>query len=260
MKLFSKPILKQSIKGNIKLWSILTAVLSFFMIVMTVSFLNIKDRAAQGGGGGGAGGGFGNMTLTGLYSNALYNMMGIVIIMIYCIIVGNKLVASEVDKGTMAYSLNTPITRMQLVLSKLAYFVGSIFAMVAMMTVVGLGASAIFAPGELDVGAFLLLNLGLLMYGLAVGGISYFASCWFNRSGLSMAVGAGIPLASFVLNSLSGLEGFEFFKYFSINTLFDVSNIVAKTDFVIQFIALFVIGVVFYIVGINKFNKKDLPL
>jgi len=262
-KLLSKCELKASVRNNWKLWLILTAVLCFFISVMTLVAPNMAERSAQrpnGGDGGGLGGG-GNFSLISLYANGIFGMMGVLLMLIYAITVGNKLVASEVDKGTMSFTLNTQITRKQVIFSKALFYISSLFAMALMVGLFGTILGSIVNV-EMEYGKFWLLVLGFFLYGIAISGICFFASCWFNKSGNSLMLGAGVTIAFFLFNSLAtmGVESLEFLKYFSLNTLFDTSAIISGGNFIIQFIAMFVIGVALYVVGINKFLRKDLPL
>jgi len=252
-KLLSKSVLKQSVKNNWKLWAILTGVLCLFLTIITLVAPRMAEQMAN------AGPMRGEFSLMTIYENMVFGMMGITLMLIYAIATGNKLVASEVDRGTMSFTLNTPTTRKQIIFSKALYYLGSLAAMVVTVGIFGTVASSIVSV-DLALGTFWMMLLGLFLYGLAVSGICFLASCWFNKSGHSLMIGAGLPVAFFLLNSLSMIEDLNFFKYFSLNTLFDTGTIIKGEGFLIQFIAMAVIGVVLYAVGINKFLRKDLPL
>lgn len=251
-KLLSKHILKQSINNNWKLWAIMTGVLCLFITIITLTATNMTGPAGRFGGGQ-------SFSLLNLYATMFFGGMALMLVLIYAITVGNKLVASEVDKGTMSFTLNTPITRKQIIFSKALFFIISLFLMIALMGTFGMITS--FAVGiELELGKFWLLNFGLFLFGFAISGICFFASCWFNKSGNSLIVGAGLPVAFWLFDSLSKISDLEFLKYFSLNTLFDTTAIISGGGFIIQFIVMAIIGTVFYAIGINKFLKKDLPL
>ena len=53
----------------------------------------------------------GNGTLIGFMSNSFYALMAIIFPMVYSIVVGNRMIAEKVDKGSMASFLSTPISR-----------------------------------------------------------------------------------------------------------------------------------------------------
>lgn len=114
---------------------------------------------------------------------------------------------------------------------------------------------------DFSVKNFLFLNLGLLLLQLAISSISFLFSCVFNLSKNSFALGAGIPMASFIFQVLqqtsTDLKGF---KYLTLSTLFDTTKILSGEGFWMQFLVLGVISVVLYFVGMRIFCKKDLPL
>lgn len=253
-KLLSKNILKQSVKNNWKLWVILTGVLCFFISVMTLVAPNLARVSAEN-----PNPMMQRFSLLSMYANGIFGMFGIIIMLIYVITVGNKLVASEVDRGTMSFALNTPTTRKQIIFSKALFYFVSLALMAVMVGLFGTVLSSVVNV-ELELGRFWLMVLGFFLYGVAVSGICFFASCWFNKSGNSLMLGAGLPVVFFLFNSLASIQDLEFMKYFSLNTLFDTTVIMNGSAIVIQFVAMFVIGVVLYGIGINKFLKKDLPL
>ena len=116
-------------------------------------------------------------------------------------------------------------------------------------------------PGELDVKAFLLLNLGALLLYYAITGIGFLASCLFNDTKYSLMVGAGLTVAFLVIQMISDVgEETRFLKYFTMFTLFDPDKIITGEGFILQFAALVIIAAVLYVLGYNVFNKRDLPL
>lgn len=262
MKLLSKSVLKQSIKNNWKLWAILTGVLCFFITMVIIVATN--GRAGGGADVGPGGNQFGDISLDSMLANAFLGASGMagMMTLILLITFGNKLVASEIDRGTMSFTLNTPTTRKQIIFSKTLFYICSFVLMIVLI-----GASATIASlivkANMDYGNLWLVILGLVLFCFATSGICFAASCWFNKSGQSLLIGAGVPVAFFLLNSLSGLitiSGKEFLKYFSLNTLFDTSAVLGGSGFILQFAAMAVIGVVLYAIGITKFLRKDLPL
>ncbi|MGM9602321.1 MAG: hypothetical protein ACI3W5_12185 [Faecousia sp.] len=114
---------------------------------------------------------------------------------------------------------------------------------------------------EFDVPTYLMINLGWFLFLFAIGSISFAASCIFNLSKNSLALGAGLPVAFFVFKMLAQTgDGLEMFKYLSLNTLFDPNAILAGSGYGVQFVILAVVGIVLYIVGMEWFKRKDLPL
>lgn len=256
--MLSKALLKKTIKDNYKLWAVITGVLMLFMVIMTIAIGNFGNRMADEMGGA-TGSDLGNNMLAQYYST-----FAILLLAIYVILTANKLIAAQVDKGSFSYVMANPVKRNQVSVTQMLYLIGSVILTFALLLVTGLIMTS--ATGiEITTGVFLLTNLGALLLVLAFAGISFLASCVFNRSGYSLAVGGGIPIAFFLFNMLAGFESLaefmKMFKYLSLNTLFNTENIIAySTNMIWQFIILFVVAAGCFIGGAMYFKKKDLPL
>lgn len=112
-----------------------------------------------------------------------------------------------------------------------------------------------------DVKGYLILNLGYFLLMFAISSISFLFSCIFNLSKNSLALGAGIPVAFFIFQMMSSFgKSLKFFKYLSLNTLFNTNAITTGGSYWIQFIVLAFVGIVLYAVGMRVFIEKDLPL
>jgi len=260
--MFSKPLLKQTIKSNFKVFAIITGILCLLIaIIMNVfdpkMIQQMKDASA-----GAAINPLGDIsTLIAFISNQFYGMMAIVFPMIYLIITGNKLIAGQVDKGSMAYNLSTPNTRTQITSTSAIYLTGSLSVMFGLIASVGSAVAAISQPGALDYKTFLILTLGCFLLQFAISGITFFASCLFNNSSKSLTLGAGLPIAFFAFNLLSNMSHkLEFLRYLSLITLFDSKAIMDGKGYAAKLVILFIMGIVLYIAGIKVFKEKDLPL
>lgn len=250
--MLSKPLLKKTIKNNYKLWIGITAGLTLMLIIILAAQNSFS------------GGDEVENDISYHIMNQFYGMFAMLLPMIYVVITGNKLIAAQVDKGSFAYVMSKPVKRNQVSMTQAFFFIGSIFAMFAVVAVTGLIMIAATGVNQ-EIDAFLLLNLGIICYHLAISGISFMASCIFNRSSTSLLVGAGIPVAFFMFNILASLSDLadimKLFKYLTINTLFSVSDIMANsTNMIWQFLILFGIAAVCYTVGVMYFKKKDLSL
>lgn len=146
--MFNKTIFKQTFKANFKIWSIITMVL----ILMNVAIIGVfdpetintmtdmvKDTP------------FANMvadtSFLGMLSQTLYSIQGIILMLIFIISVGSSLIVSQVDRGSMAYLLSTPIKRSEFVITQVIYFITSIFTMILLFTISGLIAIQTFHGG-----------------------------------------------------------------------------------------------------------------
>lgn len=152
--MFSKTIFKQTLRSNYKLWAIFTAI----MAAMSALVIAVYDpKMIQGmmdmvkdmpGMADMMGDRMGGMTsLLGMLGQSFYGMQGVILSLIFVIMTANTLVASQVDRGSMAYILSTPIKRAKVVRTQALYLISSIFCMFLVITVVGLSTVQIVHHG-----------------------------------------------------------------------------------------------------------------
>lgn len=200
-------------------------------------------------------------SLAGFLSSYFYGMLMLAFPMIYYVILGNKLVAGLVDKGSMAYLLSSPHTRTKIVVTQGIYLLSGITVLVAFVTGLGIALSQIQFPGALDVKAFVLMNVGVLLLHYAISGICFFASCLFNESKYSLLLGAGLPIAFLLIQMISNAGSqMEGLKYLTVFSLFNAGDIIAGESIILPFMVLGLMAATLYSAGVIIFNKKNLPI
>ena len=121
-----------------------------------------------------------------------------------------------------------------------------------------------------DIALYALGNFGVT---IAISGINFLASCWFNKGGQAIGAGGGVTIAFFIF-SILGLFGTEaipgtvrisamsFFNYITVDSCFDAMAVM-NADYVTYAWKLgitLIIAAITYGVGFVRFTKKDLPL
>lgn len=239
--MISKTLMKQTVKANIVLFLVMTLVQAGCLALMA----GIGQDVASTG-------------------RSYYTMLPGIMASVYIIITGNKLLAAQVDKGTMAYILSTPVKRSKVAITQAVFFVVSLLGMFAISAVAHIIASNSaldnFSNGDLTL--VIKLNLGLFALSLAFSGICFMASGIFNLSKYAISIGGGI-VGTFLLLSFISLFGekLEVLGDLTIVSLYDITSMVSGTsDYIWKLVILAGIGVITYITGITVFSKKDLPL
>lgn len=314
----SKPLFKQSLKSNFLLWLILSlGSAGIFIIINLVVgtkaiFTNIdmdtvqtyvKDE------------GLSWLQILGLLENMgfslsriqtmsqidlnsvmndlIYKIAGVLLPMIYVMIICNKLIAAQVSDGSMAYVLSTPTNRKTVVRTQYLFM---ILSLIAMYTVITLGAYIsgaiayfITKPTNINFGT-LTLRTFLYCFGsfaamFGLTGICFGASCFFNKSTNSIAVGGGACVLAFLCCILGlfgnkvfvsvgvGVQAMNFFNYLTIYTLIDTESMsnfakavtgayggVMTLNWVWELGILLIGGGLLAFLGAFHFVKKDLPL
>ncbi|WP_164775425.1 ABC transporter permease subunit [Paenibacillus glycanilyticus] len=260
--MFNSTLFRQIAASNHKLFIVITAILSALItVIMSVFVPSTISQIAEANKNAGLNPLGDISTLSDFVGNQYFGMFALILCIIYTVVLGNRMIAGQVDRGSMAYHLAAPISRTTLTVTSAIYLVSSLAVMFAIVFGVGCGVAEIAQPGKLDISTFLTLTFGFFLLQTALSGIVFVASCVFNRSSQSLTLGAGISIFFFVANLLSGLSSkLESLKHITIITLYDSKAIINDGSYVSGLIILIVIGIIFFAAGIVTFRRKDLPL
>ena len=192
----------------------------------------------------------------------LYGFLMLVFPMIFIIIINNMTIMKYVDSGSMANLLSTNNSRRRIIITQGLSVILGVIVLMVIMTGIGILCSEAMFKGELDIPKYISLNFSTLLVQLAIAGIGFLSACIFNESKYYYAAGAGIPLLFFLINMLSNMgEKLENLKYFTIYTLLPTEKIIqGEGEVWIYNVALIIITIVLFGLGIRIFEKKDLSL
>lgn len=298
--MISRSLLKQSIKANWILWLVTTIGVGIMLVIINVvvgksgigsseidqltlaQYYAALDMSGSG------------LTVAGLFEafgidparleqlgtmdinlaihDMFYTMAGLLLPILYVVVTSNKLIANQVDRGSMAYILSSPIKRKKVITTQITYLVGSIFLMYFVLFGLDI-LSQYIGYGDVDIVEVLLMNLGGLITILSIAGIAFFASSLFNLSRNSLALGGGLAVFFFLakimglfgsdnfVNMGFGVQEMGIFNYMTIISLFDTASISAlSTDFVWKFAIMIAVAIAMFTTSLYVFDKKDLPL
>ena len=217
----------------------------------------------------------GNMDVYGLIIGSIfYRIAGLLLPMVFVIMTANSLLAGQVDSGSMAYVLSTPTKRRTVSVTQMTYLLFALFSMFALLTVVSVIAVWIVGGNNfaINFSEILLFNLGAFLTMFAIAGFCFMCSAIFNRTKHSLSIGGGLTIFSLVCTIL-GLFGssvvpsamrisqMNFFNYLSLITFFDTTDILTGSmDWLLKFGILLVVSILTIVIGLFRFDKKDLPL
>lgn len=315
-RIFSVPLLKQSIKSNLSLWLILSIGTALIFIIVNIAIgtkkvfstidmnivsqyvadenmqwlqiLGLLDTM-----------GFklsqiqimSQLDLNAIMSDLVYKIAGVLLPMIYVIIAGNKLIASQVNDGSMAYVLSTPTARKKVVRTQWFFLATSLIGMYIIITI---GAFVSGIIGNTITGAMptstytlrtVLFCLSSFCAIFCLMGVCFCASSVFNKSNMSIAIGGGACVLAFIFCVLGlfandafvavgvGVSEMNFFNYLTVFSLIDTDslsnfckaatrfkNVQISYDWIWKDGIAFLMGVGLSIFGSVWFCKKDLPL
>jgi len=252
--MFSFPLFKQTVKSNSVMWGAMTLV----MTVLCIQFAALE------------------MTQSMLFV-IFYGMMTTILPGIYVLVTANKLLASQVDSGSMAYVLSTPTRRSTVVFTQIIFLTGSLVAMFAVQTVGHLIANTVTPvalaklgyeqlAGNLTNTMILQVNLSALMVCVAMAGVCFLFSGIFSATKYSIGFSGTFIGVMILANMLAmfgnlGVGSLDNFKYLTICSFYDYKSILFEVnDWIFKMIFPIGIAVASFGVGSAWFCKKDLPL
>ncbi len=208
-----------------------------------------------------------------IVGSIFYKLAGLLLPIIFMIMVSNNLIVGQVDSGQMAYILSTSTKRKTIVFTQSMYLIISLLAMFICTTITSVVCLSIVPENvDLTYSNLILLNLGAFLVLFALSGLCFFTSCYFDRSKYQMAIGGGLSIFALVAAMLGlfgspaipaviRLNSLNYFNYVTIISLFDVIKIIEGNNiFILKLIILLILGIIGYVLGSIKFDKKDLPL
>jgi len=254
--MFSGSLLKQTIKANWGLWAVITGL----MCLLCLQFAGME------------------MTRPLLFT-IYYGMMTTILPGIYVLVTANKLVVSQVDRGSMAYVLSTPIKRGKVIATQALYMTLSLVAMFSLQTIahlimnqsspISLETLGFFGlKGDLTAVMIVEINCSALMVSLALAAICFFVSCLFNTSKNYFSLAGAFIGVMILANMLAmfgslgaGMEDLQNFKYLTLVSFYDFKSVILENkDWIEKMLVPAGLTLMAIFAGQGVFSKKDLPL
>lgn len=266
--MISIPLFKNGIKNGWKLFVILGAVITmYFSIIVTMfdptlgaaldEFIKAMPQLMSM---------FGMHamanTLVDFIASYLYGMIMLIFPMLFSILTANRLVARQIDQGTMAYLLAAPVSRKKVVATQASVLLLGVVLLVTLATGVGVFTAQLTFPDKLDMATFLRLNGGLLALQLFIAGFCFLCSCFFNDTKYSTGVATAVPVFSYVLQMVANAgDKFKNVRYTTFFTLFDPTGIINETPSALWGAVVLLAGaLLFFSLAFVIFTKKDIPV
>jgi ABC-2 type transport system permease protein len=265
-------LLKLTIRNNWLLWLIFTAITLGYLVMIIMIYDPEGMQAIEAalemipeGLSAAVGMDKVPVNLTDFAANYFYGFLIQLFLLVNVIILPIRLVVSEVDNGSMAYLLSTKVSRLVVISTKALYLALSLLAMIVVMTLTATVISIVKFPGELNIPAFISLNLATFLTALAMASIVFFFSSIMDQSIQATIPGAGILILFFIFSLVARFghsEGFygvldnlSIFRFLQARAI--ISGEI-NMWFNNSILLLIVVG--FLGAGIYRFSNRDLPL
>ena len=177
---------------------------------------------------------------------------------IYSAILGSNILLKEESDKTIEYLNSIPVTRKNIVISKILcgfLYIILMLAIIGIFNFIGLSLS-----GDFDKKLYILLSITPLFSSIVIFSVCLFLSTFTHKTKKMFGISLGIVFVSYFLNIISEMgESTEFLKYISIFTLSDIRNVIINVAINPSIVLLStIITFIFIVLTIIHYEKKEL--
>ena len=182
----------------------------------------------------------------------------LLIIGCYAGILGSNILLKEESDKTIEYLNSLPIKRSDIVKTKAITGLIYIFLMIIILCI--FNYIGLLFSGDFNKKQYLLLSITPIFSSTVIYFLCLFLSTFTHKTKKMLGLSLAIVMISYILQTLSAMsESVEFLKYFSVFTLADIRNVILNTSInPIMIIISIVLSVLFYILTMINYNKKEL--
>lgn len=168
-------------------------------------------------------------------------------------------ITKEIETGTMELLLSKPITRSQVILSKLVV----VLIESAILIAITVGSIILFTQVyniEITNLGFVYFGLSAFAYFVAIIGVTFFFSVMFRDRGKAIAASVGVLVGMYAINIVTNLkESLEKIDYISFWHYYQPQEIIenVKIFWLPDILVLVAVGVVMFSAAFLIFKKRD---
>jgi ABC-2 type transport system permease protein len=140
-------------------------------------------------------------TAAGYLESTVYALLAPALLLVFAIATGARLLAGEEEAGTLELEGTAPVSRRSLLLQRYGVLALDLALLCLALAAATVGMVAVL---DMDVTApnILAATLGLWLFVLAMGSLTFAVGAATGRRALALGVGAGVAVASYMANAI----------------------------------------------------------
>ena len=156
-----------------------------------------------------------------------YNSIYLYILMAYVIVFTADLISKPMEDTSLAYYLNSPVSRKKFLYSQAAVLGTGLLATCVVSVAFGIASRQIFAGGHsFSTAEFVKCNVMLGCIFLFLGSVSVLLGAVSRKAGEAVAYGSTVIITEYFLDMLVKISNqVSWMKYFTVFTLYDIDRI-----------------------------------
>ncbi len=197
-------------------------------------------------------------TGAGYLQSTVYGLLAPALLLVFAISRGAGLLAGEEEAGTLELESTAPVGRRSAFLQRFATLAVGLLALCAVLAVVTLVLAPALAMG-ISTSNILAATLGLWLFVLAMGAVSFAVGAATGRKGTALGVGSGIAVASYMANAIGPMaEGAGWLQSISAFSWYAGGDPLTNGADAAGFAALAVLTFLALGSGLASFDRRDL--
>lgn len=140
-------------------------------------------------------------TPAGYITSTVYGLLGPILLSVFAIATGTRLVAGQEEDGTLELELTAPVARARVLLERLAALWLNVTLLVGVVTVVTV-ALVILLDLDVAIGNVLAGSAGLLLLVVGFGTVGLAVGAVTGRRAIGLGVAAGFAVVAFMLDAI----------------------------------------------------------
>lgn len=181
---------------------------------------------------------------------------------IYAMLLSSGILSKEESDKTIEFLLSKPISRRQIVTSKLLSYLTNIIILNIVVSIVLYISFQVVKQSDFSMKTFMLVSIAPLLLHLTFSAIGFLVSVFINKSKKITPISLGIVMVSFFLGMLSEItDKLEFLKYISPFKYFEVKNIIPSNEIELKYIVIMLgINIICISLAYIIYDKKDITV
>lgn len=197
-------------------------------------------------------------TPEGFLNVEIFSFMAPLIAGIFAIIAGTGAIAGEEEKGTLDQLMANPASRRQVMIQKIGAMLTGLLV-INLALGIGLVVGAVLSDFDLSISRLAQAMISLYALTAALGLIALGVGASTGRKGVAAGVAAAVGVIGFLLETfLSVVEFLEPTKFVSVFFYYNSNDVIIHGLNYVHLLALVMVGVVATVVGLWKFERRDL--
>jgi ABC-2 type transport system permease protein len=196
-------------------------------------------------------------TAPGYITSTVYGLLGPILLLVFAILTGARLIAGEEEDGTLELELTSPVERRRVYTERLVALWLDVLVLVTVLTVVSYG---LVVALDIDVGLTFLLagSTGLYLLVIGMGTIAFGIGAITGRRAVALGVAAALAVLAFILDAIGPIVPAGWMTAVSPFSWYLENEPLANGFDVPRLLLLGGVPIVFATIGLVRFARRDL--